>query len=265
MLKILLLQRLYDLSDPEMEHQLYDRLSFRMFCGFGMAEALPDETTLCRFRGQLQNKTEPLFELILGQIEAKGLVLKKGTLVDASIIKAQCRPPKAGEVSEVDPQAGWTKKGDAYTYGYKAHVGVDQGSGIIVKAETTSANVHDSQMLPHVVTGEEEAVYADKAYDSDPLRRCLTKAGIKARLLKRKPRGQAMSKRQQVLNKAYSRIRCHVERTFAHMKVHYHYRRARYRGWAQNQVHLHLLAMIYNLKKAVKMLARSAPWHPSCA
>jgi IS5 family transposase len=102
-----------------------------MFCGFGMAESLPDETTICRFRHQLQNKTEPLFELILEQIEAKGLVLKKGTLVDASIIKAQCKPPKAGEVSAVDPQAGWTKKGDAYTYGYKAHVGVDQGSGII--------------------------------------------------------------------------------------------------------------------------------------
>jgi len=254
MFKILLLQRLYDLSDPEMEHQLYDRLSFRKFCGFRMSDDLPDETTICRFRKMLLGKSDQLFNVVIAQLEDKGLVLKKGTLVDASIIKAQCQPPKAKEVSEVDPQAGWTKKGDEYTYGYKAHVGVDQGSGLIVKAHTTSANIHDSQMLEHVLSGEEEAVYADKAYDSDPIRKRLSQAGIKARILKRKPKGRAMPKRQQILNKAYSRIRCHVERTFAHFKEHYRYRRARYRGWDQNQVHLHLMAIMYNLKRAVTLM-----------
>jgi IS5 family transposase len=108
MLKIILLQRLYDRSDPEMEHQLYDRIS----------------------------------------------------LVDATIIQAQCKPPKGGERSEVDGQAGWTKKNEEYTYGYKAHIGVDEGSGLVVGVQTTSAHVHDSQVIECVVTGEEESVYA---------------------------------------------------------------------------------------------------------
>jgi len=80
MFKILLLQQLYDLSDPEMEHQLYDRLSFRKFCGFGLADALPDETTICRFRQSLQGKSETLFNLFLDPIEGKGLLIRKGTL-----------------------------------------------------------------------------------------------------------------------------------------------------------------------------------------
>jgi transposase, IS5 family len=256
MFKILLLQQLYDLSDPEMEHHLYDRLSFRSFCGFGMSEALPDETTICRFRLSLVGKSEKLFDLILEQIEAKGLVIHKGTLVDASVIKAHCKRPPAQAQSETDPEAGWTKKQGQFTYGYKAHVGVDQGTGIVVKNKIPSASFHDSQVILHVVTGEEEAVYADKAYDSKKIKEELGAVGIKPRIIKRKKKGQVLSRLQAKLNRGYGKIRCHVERVFAHLKEHHGYRRARYRGWDKNQVHLDLLLCAYNLKRMTSLVKK---------
>jgi IS5 family transposase len=256
MFKILLLQQLYDLSDPQVEHQLYDRLSFRSFCGFGMSDVLPDETTICRFRLSLVGKSETLFKLILGQIEEKGFLIHKGTLVDASVIKAHCKNPPAQEQSDVDPEAGWTKKQGQFTYGYKAHIGVDQGSGIVVKNKLTSASFHDSQVIHHVVTGQEEAVYADKAYDSQEITDDLNAAGIKPRIIRRKKKGGTLSRLQAKLNKAYGNIRCHVERVFAHLKEHHGYRRARYRGWDKNQVHLDLLLCAYNLKRLTSLVKK---------
>lgn len=256
MFKILLLQRLYDLSDPEMEHQLYDRLSFRSFCGFKMADALPDETTICRFRSSLLGKSDDLFNVVLDQMDQQGLLIKKGTLVDATIIKAACKPPHGGEQSEVDGQAGWTKKHSEYTYGYKAHIGCDEGSGLVVKVQTTSADFHDSQVFHHVVTGEETAVYADKAYDSQKIRSQLKQVGIKDRILRKKPKGKGLGRWQKALNKGYSRIRCGVERVFAHWKVQHGYTKARYRGWDKNQLHLDLLCMAYNMKRACALLTK---------
>jgi len=256
MFKILLLQQLYDLSDPEMEHHLYDRLSFRAFCGFGMSDALPDETTICRFRGSLKGKTEDLFDLMLSQIEAKGVVIGKGTLVDATVIKANCKPPRGGEQSTVDPEAGWTKKQNIYTYGYKASVGADQGSGVVVKNKLTSASFHDSQVFHHMVRGSEDAVYADKAYDSRAIRDSLGKHGIKARILRRKPRGKELSPLKAKLNKAYGKIRASVERVFAHFKGQHGYICARYRGWDKNQAHLDLLCIAYNLKRTASILKK---------
>jgi IS5 family transposase len=256
MFKILLLQRLYDLSDPEMEHQLYDRLSFRTFCHFSFSESLPDETTICRFRSSLLGKTEQLFNLVLDQLDKQGFLLRKGTMVDATIIKANCKPPCGGEQSEVDPQAGWTKKNDKYTYGYKAHIGVDEGSGLVINAQTTSAEFHDSQVINHLVTGEEKAVYADKAYDSKQIRDQLKDNGITDRILRKKPKGKEMSNRQKFMNRAYSKIRCGVERVFAHWKVQHGYVQARYLGWDKNQLHLDLLCMAYNLKRAVSILRK---------
>jgi len=256
MFKILLLQRLYDLSDPEMEHQLYDRLSFRTFCNFNFSEKLPDETTICRFRASLLGKGDQLFNLVLDQLDKKGLLIRKGTMVDATIIRTSCKPPSGGEQSEADPEAGWTKKNDEYTYGYKAHIGVDEESGLVVAAQTTSAEFHDSQVIHHVVTGEEEAVYADKAYDSQAIRQQLKEHGIKDRILRKKPKGKEMNSKQKLLNKMYSKIRCGVERVFAHWKVQHGYAQARYRGWDKNQLHLDLLCITYNLKRAVSILRR---------
>ena len=264
MFKILLLQRLYDLSDPEMEHQLYDRLSFRTFCHFNFSEKLPDETTICRFRASLLGKSDQLFNLVLDQLDKKGLLIRRGTMVDATIIRSSCKPPSGGEQSEADPEAGWTKKNEEYTYGYKAHIGVDEESGLVVAAQSTSAEFHDSQVIHHVVTGEEEAVYADKAYDSKKIRQMLRDHGIKDRILRKKPNGKEMSKRQKLLNRMYSKIRCSVERVFAHWKGQHGYVQARYRGWKKNQLHLDLLCVAYNLKRAASILRKNAR-QESCA
>ena len=101
------------------------------------------------------------------QLDAKGLVLRRGTLIDATILEAAVRPPSgdAGEVSERDPQAGWTKKNGESRFGYKAHAAVDEGSGIVREAVMTPADVHDSVPADDLVQGDEQAVYADKAYE----------------------------------------------------------------------------------------------------
>ena len=253
MFKILLIQRFYDLSDPQMEHQLYDRLSFRSFCDFGFSECLPDETTICRFRNSLVGGSEALFEIVLSQLDTKGYVLRKGTLVDATIIESSAKTPPAKEQSETDPEAGWTKKRGEFTYGYKAHVGVDEGSGLVVKVKLTSANFHDSQVFHHVVTGEEDAVYADKAYDSKAIRDMLKEADITDRIVFKKKKGKKLRHILKVLNRLYSRVRSGVERIFAHFKGQHGYVRARYKGWDKNQNHLNLMAIMYNMKRAVAL------------
>jgi len=180
------------------------------------------------------------------------------------VIKASCKPPSGGEQSEVDGEAGWTKKQGTYAYGYKAHVGVDQGSGIIVRQKLTSASFHDSQVIQRVVSGAEEAVYADKAYDSKAIRQALRSGGIKPRIIRRTPRGGKLSRVQAKLNAIYSKIRCHVERVFAHFKVQHGYRRARYRSWDKNQLHLDILSLAYNMKRVVS-LSKKGFRRESCA
>ena len=129
MLKALYLQRLYDLSDPGLEEALLDRLSFRVFCGFTLEERTPDETTILRFRHDAANAgvLEQCFALVTAQLEAQGLVLRAGTMMDASIIRAQRQPPPMaagrGAVNPQEPDAGWTGRRGKTVLGYKAHVG----------------------------------------------------------------------------------------------------------------------------------------------
>ena len=137
MLKALLLQRLYALSDPQLEEALFDRLSFRRFCGFAAGEGAPDETTLCRFRQDAAESgvLEACLDEVNRQLAAKGLILKTGTLIDATIIAAKSRKPEraAGLGAQVpsEPDAGWTKKNGRSHFGYRLHAGVDEGSGLI--------------------------------------------------------------------------------------------------------------------------------------
>jgi transposase len=130
--RALLLAQWYQLSDPGLEEALADRLSFRRFCGFGLDDSTPDETTLCRFRGALAERglAEALFAELNRQLDAKGLVLRAGTLIDATLVEAAvARPPQSeGEVSTKDPEAGFTRRGQRSFFGFKAHVAVDLGS-----------------------------------------------------------------------------------------------------------------------------------------
>jgi len=167
MFKILLLQQWFGLSDPQAEAQVNDRISFKVFLDMEITETGPDETTICLFRKQLGDLAKELFDEINRQIAEKGFVVKAGTLIDASFYPAATRPPRKGKKPK-DPDASWGVKGKGknkkYCYGYKVHMGVDKDSGIIRKVEITQARVSDHEVFDELLSGDEKAVYADKAY-----------------------------------------------------------------------------------------------------
>ena len=259
MFKALLLQQWYGLSDPGLEEALLDRLSFRRFCGFTLDDATPDETTFVRFRTGLaeQGLSQALFDEVNRQLEARGVILKSGTLIDASLVAASvARPPHgASEVSARDPDASFTRRGGQSMFGYKAHLAVDAGSDIIRAAVLTGAHVGDSLVADRLIQGDEAAVYADRAYENKHRRRRLKAAGIKDRIMHRSHKNQqGLPPWQRVRNRLIAPIRANVERQFAVMKGPYGYRRVRYRGLERNQSHLYLLCIAINLRRADRLL-----------
>lgn len=257
MFKGLLLQQWYGLSDPGLEEALGDRVSFRRFCGFALSEATPDETTFCRFRATLAavGLAEALFAEINRQLEAKGFILKRGTLLDATLVRAAVRPPTAeeGHGAALDPEARWAVRDDPAkkTYGYKAHVAADQGSGLIRKALLTPANVHDSIPADDLVLGDERALYADRGYDKAARRQALRERGIKDRIMHKAPRGRPLDVHRRRRNRLIAAIRAAVEGIFGTWKRGYGYARVRYRGLLRNHAHLHILCIAFNLRRAI--------------
>ncbi len=260
LVKALLLQQWYGLSDPGLEEALGDRLSFRRFVGLALDEGSPDHSTLSRFRKALRERglDGRLFEEIERQLGARGLLVKSGTLMDATLVDAAVKKPgsPAGSKSSTDPDADWTRKGGKTYFGYKAHIGVDEGSGLIRRAELTSAKVYESQAADALVCGDERAVYADKAYEQRDRRRRLKAAGVKDRIMHRSHKHQpALPHWQAVRNRLISPIRSAVERVFGTFKRSYGYRRVRYRGLRANLLQLRLLCIAFNLRKADALLA----------
>jgi transposase, IS5 family len=255
MLKALLLQQWYGLSDPGLEEALGDRLSFRAFVGLGLDEGSPDHSTLSRFRKALreQGLDRRLFEEVERQLGAKGLLVKRGTLLDATLVEAAVRRPgaPAGSRSAADPDAAWTGKGGKSCFGYKAHIAVDEGSGLIRRAELTPARINESVVADDLICGDERAVYADKGYEQKDRRRRLRAAGVKDRIMHRSHKNQAgLPHWQAVRNKLISPVRSAVERVFGTFKRGYGYHRVRYRCLRANQLQLRLLCIAFNLRKA---------------
>lgn len=257
MLKALLLAQWHDLSDPGLEDALVDRLSFRGFCGFPPDAETPDETSFVRFRAKLRDLGlyERLFAEVNRQLEAKGAMVKTGTLVDATIIEARAKPPrlKEGEVSAVDPDAGFTKKHGRTYFGYKLHIGVDEGSELIRALETSSADLHDGEAFGALVTGDEAKVYGDKAYGSRKNRDFLARMGIADALMYKAARNTPLKAWQEWFNKAVSKVRCGVERVFGTGKTGYGLGRTRYYGEVRVAGHCHTFAIAYNLRRALSL------------
>jgi IS5 family transposase len=253
--KLLLLQQWYGLSDEGLEAAVDDRLSFRRFAGIPLSESVPDHSSVWRFREELARRglAEKLLAEVNRQLDARGLILRRGTLIDATILDAAVRPPggDAGEVSERDPQAGWTRKNGKSRFGYKAHVAVDEGSGIVRAATMTPADVHDSVEADGLVRGDEQAVYADKAYDSEARRAGLRARGIEPRIMYQARRNRPLKPWQTWFNKAVAPVRAGVERLFGTMKRVYGHRRVRYLGLARNDVQLQALCAAINLRRAL--------------
>lgn len=296
MLKALLLQQWYVLSDPGLEEALADRLSFRRFAGLPLDADTPDHSTISRFRKALGEAglSEAVFEAVTGQIDERGLLLRQGTLIDASLVEAQVKrpkkpkepepatepetaataetsPPAAGErqaqdaptarppsklvASPIDPEASWARKGHKRYFGYKGHVAVDLGSGIVRRALLTTASVADTTMADALIMGDERAVYADKAYDTKARRAALKQAGTKDRIAHRPNKHHPLSPRQEQRNAGIARRRSAVERVFAIAKRLMGWWRVRYRGLARNTAHFDLLCTAINLKRLAVLAA----------
>jgi len=257
MVKALLLAQWHDLPDPGLEDALADRLSFRRFCGFALDEETPDETSFVRFRAKLRalGLYEDLFAEVNRQLEVKGLMVKTGTLVDATIIEARARPPrsKEGEVSAVDPDAGFTKKHERTYFGYKLHVGVDQGSELIRALETSSADLHDGAAFGALVTGDEAKVYGDNAYGSQKNRDFLGALGIADALMYKAARNKPLKPWQEWFNKAMSAVRSGVERVLGTGKTGYGLGKTRYFDEARGAGDCYTFAIAYNLRRALSL------------
>jgi IS5 family transposase len=258
-LKCLFIQFLYGLSEPALEDALIDRLSFQRFLGISFDNEIPDFTTIWRFKARLikHKLYDQIFEIIMKQLESKNLILKKGTLIDATIIPSSRKPTKNAEntSSQKDQDASHVQKGKKTYYGYKGHIGVDQGTNIIRKKSFTTAAPHDSSQREKLISGDEASIFADKAYDNDAIKREYRKKGIYYGILDKGRRGRPLSKSQKRRNKKKSQVRNAVERPFAHFKNLYHYTRTKYLTLERNELHFTFLCIIHNVRRGIALCA----------
>ena len=267
MFKALLLQCWYKLSDPALEKQLARDLMFRRFTGLDISESVPDHSTIWRFRQKLETLT--LMEGLLGdindQLGEQGLYIQTGavSIIDASVIEAkQCRPNKNknGESTQ-DPEADWNVKAGSdgkrkSTYGYKAHLNVDE-DGFIKSTDYTPGNVHDSNCFTGLLSGEETAVYADSAYRSQSHDEWLGDRQIDNRVIKRAYRNKPLNEKDKQFNRRNSGVRCTVERVFGVLKQHYSMAKARYLGLDRNRTRFELMCVAHNIKRGLSIQQES--------
>lgn len=264
-LKCLILQYLYNLSDPALEDALIDRFSFQRFLGISFENDIPDFTTIWRFRERLSKAglLDQVFDAVVEQLEQRNTILRRGSLIDATLVQAARRPQKQDSPQEGDPSSGGressqkdrdassVKQGKKFCYGYKGHISVDQGSGIIRKKSFTSACVHDSQQTGELICGDEQALFADKAYANDELKRTCRKEGVFYGILDKGRRNRPLSQKQKKANKRKSSIRNAVERPFAWFKRMLGYRMVRYVNLRRNALQFTFLCIIHNLRRGV--------------
>lgn len=260
LLRVMILQHLYGLSDPQAEEQLKDRLSFQKFVQLDSHEAVPDETTLCRFRQRLIDCRlhEQLLTLLNAQLEARGYIVKRTTLVDATLVESSRKRPDAqaartGQAPDAD--ARYTRKYSQSYYGYKAHVCSDGEHQLIRTAVISAANANDADLLECVTPPDAGNLYADKAYDTKANHAWLRQQGITSQIAKKGAHHIKLTEQDRAENQRKSRVRGGIERIFAHWKQWQHYRRVRYLGLARNQLELTLKAVAYNLKRLAGILA----------
>ena len=254
MLRIHFLQQWFNLSDPAMEEALYDMALFREFVGLDAGEDnLPDESTILRFRHLLEahNLSLQILATVNATLAAKGLLLKSGTVVDATLIAAPSSTKNSS--GERDPEMHQTKKGNQWHFGMKAHIGVDADSGLVHTVVGTAANVNDVTQAHALVHGEETDVFADAGYQGvgkrDETQDIEVNWHVAMRPGKRKvldqstPIGAILDK----LEQAKARIRANVEHPFRVIKRQFGHVKVRYRGLTKNTAQLHTLFALSNL------------------
>lgn len=262
----LFLQSWYGLSDPMTEELIHDRISFRKFLDIKDEDTIPDETTICKFRNALirENLMETIFDQVKSQMTEKNLILNEGTLVDATLIHASEPKRKKDENGKVisneaaDSDATYTSKRGVKHHGYKMHIATDR-AGVIKDIRTTTAKVHDSQMIDELIEEETKAVFADSGYMSQERKRSLREKGIYTGIIERRVRGQSELRAKQSRNNSrFSKIRSIVEMPFAFIKRLMSYTETRYIGLHKNTQHHYLIAAAYNLRRMPNLMQRAA-------
>jgi IS5 family transposase len=278
--KTLLLQRWYDLSDPAVEDALNDRKSFARFVGLALDQSAPDHSVICRFRRELvaRGLMDRLIARLMEQIEAKDLVVKQGTLMDATLIRSAARSPTgprqrkaanskaadseaaaepaapaadpyiSGKLSRIDPDARWVRKGGKATFGYKLHIAADDDRRIVRAHRVTAANVNDCLRGPDLVQPDGGAHYADKGYACQPLRDKLAKLGLEDGVMQLGTRHHPLRPAERRRNRILAKLRSKVEGVFGEMKRTFGLGRTRYLGLPKVQLECDLAVFAFNLK-----------------
>ena len=252
MLRIHCLQQWYALSDPAMEEELYEIASMRKFVGLSLAHgSVPDETTILNFRHLLERHglAARIFDAVKAHLEGAGVLLRQGTIVDATIIAAPSSTKN--EKGERDPEMHQTKKGNQWYFGMKAHIGVDADSGLVHTVAGTPANVADITKADELLHGDETMAFGDAGYTGIDKRsdrkhpaqwHVAMKAG-KRRALDDSALGRILERLEQLKAK----VRARVEHPFRVVKRQFGYVKVRYRGLAKNTAQLHTLFALSNL------------------
>jgi IS5 family transposase len=254
MLRIYLMQQWFNLSDPAMEDALYDSESMRRFAGLDLtAELVPDETTILRFRHLLEQHrlTEKLFAEVRALLEERQLLLKSGTIVDATIIAAP--PSTKNATGERDPEMKQTRKGRQWHFGMKVHVGTDR-RGLVHSVATGPASEGDITRLDELLHGEERELFGDQAYWCEDHRQQCRHAGIRYRVNRRAKPGRTLSEHEKAINRSRSRHRARGEHAFHVVKNLWGFTKVRYRGLYKNTVRALTLFALSNLYLARRLL-----------
>src|ERR1700704_1657865 len=257
MLRIYFLQQWFNLSDPQAEDAIYDSESMRRFVRVELGEeVVPDETTILRFRHLLEQHglTQAIFSSITGLLEERRLLLRSGTIVDATIIAAPSSTKNAAAAR--DPEMKQTRKGRNWYFGMKLHIGADR-RGLVHTVRATDASVADITQLPELLHGEERELFGDQAYWKEDDRQFLERWGIRYRVNRRPTAPRPLSERWRLINRARSRTRARGEHAFRVVKQLWGFAKVRYRGLAKNLARAQTMFALANLYQVRRQLLPS--------
>jgi IS5 family transposase len=255
MLRMYLVQHWFNLADEACEDALLDSPALRRFVGIDLGrERVPDATTLLKFRRLLEDNKlgEALFAKVGEALQARGLKVGTGTIVDATIIAAPSSTKNASGAR--DPEMHQTKKGNQWHHGMKLHIGVDKDTGLTHSAVVTAANVHDKHPLPQLLHGQEAEVYGDSAYASQQELIASKAPNARDMTNQRVREGGPGAEIAQLLNKSKSRVRSRVEHVFAVVKRLWGFSKVRYRGLAKNATRAFVALGLANIFMARRFL-----------
>jgi len=265
-LRMLFLQHLYNISDEEIEDQVIDRMSFQKFCQINMMDTIPDFTTFWRFKEAIAEKglSKKIFEEINKQLEGRGLFVKTGTLVDATIMESTTRPlsdKRREELAQspsrqIDTDAHAVKKGRQWYFGYRGHIGVDIGSTLIATAELTPANESETKVAEKLWRSTDRVRGGDKGYFDEQRKRKHRKEGIFHAILDRGKRNHPLSGKQERRNRKLSSLRAQVEHPFATMKTQLKWLWATKKNQVRNEVDFFINCTMCNIRRASWLIGK---------